>query len=948
MLVVTYLSAQTMMLRNYGVKDYGGGTQNWCIGSTANKWIVVANNSGLLIYDSRQWSKYPLPNYTTVRSVLYDDETRMLWAGGTNEFGYFEHNACHDIFYKSASDRLPLKQRQFGEIWNIVRHGGSLVFQCKDRLIVMGRDSSLHTIEARMDIDCSAVIDGRLLVAGREGLFEVEKGKCKKLPNTEALEGKDIRQMLPFGKRRMIVCTSNDGLYTYDGKATTELLPELTPFLKRNQLFCAALHDDVLAMGTVRKGLVMHNLKTGENAYANTDTGLADNTILSMCFDASGNIWLGLDYGVAYVMPSFPAKRLLGTNCHIGTGYASLVAGDNLYIGTNQGLFAISYPLGQGPTPPVPADVAGLSGQVWGLWNVGGRILCAANEGAFVIDGLKATRIEGPVGTWCFTNLNHHPQYVLGCDYKGLFVLHKADMTFAWRLKGFDENSGSMTEADDGSIWISHWQKGIYRLTLSDDCRRVEKTERFGKGNGLVMDNDNLVCKVGRQVYVSSVDGFFRYNAMSRRLEHDATMNGIFNTYGVPLRILETPEHDIWAYKPGYLAIAHPRKEGGFDIDYMSYNGILHELQMGLGHSGHLPDRQQTIFCSLGGFILADNHASCPQNTTKLMVDKISSINNGDSLLYVCHAPADDITYAIDHDNNSLRLRFIMPDYVNPGEIEYSCLLEGYDSEWSNWQTTNTKDYTRLPKGKYTFRVKARNKMSGQEQQTAITMEIKPALYETWWAYIVYILLLAAAGKAVMKAVTRRQERKIKLMEMRQAAKIRRQQAEYELEKQKLKNEQLETELKHRQSEIGDSTMNLMRKNDMLHSLDIKLSELSESVRREDAKAKITQSIRDIRHEVQANINDDEGWEKFKENFDLVYDNFMKRLTAQFPDLKKNDLKLCAYLRMGLSSKEIASLLNMSVRSIETARYRLRKKLGIGQGDNLSEFIQSLEQADEG
>ena len=110
-----------------------------------------------------------------------------------------------------------------------------------------------------MDIDCSAVIDGHLLVAGRKGLFEVEKGKCRKLPNTEALEGKEIRQMLPFGKRRMIVCTSN-----------------------------------------------------------------------------------------------------LGTNCHIGTGYASLVAGDNLYIGTNQGLFAISYPLGQGPTPPVPADVAGL------------------------------------------------------------------------------------------------------------------------------------------------------------------------------------------------------------------------------------------------------------------------------------------------------------------------------------------------------------------------------------------------------------------------------------------------------------------------------------------------------------------------------------------------------------------------------------------------------------
>ena len=63
----------------------------------------------------------------------------------------------------------------------------------------------------------------------------------------------------------------------------------------------------------------------------------------------------------------------------------------------------------------------------------------------------------------------------------------------------------------------------------------------------------------------------------------------------------------------------------------------------------------------------------------------------------------------------------------------------------------------------------------------------------------------------------------------------------------------------------------------------------------------------------------------------------------QFRDLKKNDVKLCVYLRMGLSSKEMASLLNTSVRSIETARYRLRKKLNIGSGDNLLEFISEID-----
>ncbi len=129
--------------------------------------------------------------------------------------------------------------------------------------------------------------------------------------------------------------------------------------------------------------------------------------------------------------------------------------------------------------------------------------------------------------------------------------------------------------------------------------------------------------------------------------------------------------------------------------------------------------------------------------------------------------------------------------------------------------------------------------------------------------------------------------------------------------------------------------MNLMRKNDMLQQIDENMHELSESVRRGDAKPKLTKQIQEIRKSIQDNMNDDD-------NFNMVYDDFMKVLTARFPDLKINDRKLCAYLRMGLSSKEMASLLNMPVRSIETARYRLRKKLNMTGGENLTEFIQNI------
>ena len=149
-------------------------------------------------------------------------------------------------------------------------------------------------------------------------------------------------------------------------------------------------------------------------------------------------------------------------------------------------------------------------------------------------------------------------------------------------------------------------------------------------------------------------------------------------------------------------------------------------------------------------------------------------------------------------------------------------------------------------------------------------------------------------------------------------------------------------ELKHKSSELSDSAMNLVRKNDMLQAIDQNMEQLSESVRREETKARLVKKIGDIRKEIKMHMNDDDNWNKFEENFNLVYDNFSQKIMEAFPQLKKSDLKLCVYLRMGLSSKEMASLLNTSVRSIETARYRLRKKLDIDTGSNLTDFIQSF------
>ena len=259
------------------------------------------------------------------------------------------------------------------------------------------------------------------------------------------------------------------------------------------------------------------------------------------------------------------------------------------------------------------------------------------------------------------------------------------------------------------------------------------------------------------------------------------------------------------------------------------------------------------------------------------------------------------------------------------------------------------KEYTQLPSGTYKFRVRALNRISGRTQEIEAVIKVLPAWYETWLAYIIYIVAAGLACRYVLKIIKRRTERELVRIKAEQERQMREQEIKLQVEREKrkhqlaeMRNEQLDTELKHKQSQLSDSTMNLMRKNDMLQQIDEEMATLSESMRRGDPKARLARQIQDIRKSIQTNMNDDDNWEKFEENFNMVYDDFMKTLTARFPDLKTNDRKLCAYLRMGLSSKEMASLLNTPVRSIETARYRLRKKLNLDGGENLTEFIRNI------
>ncbi len=186
-----------------------------------------------------------------------------------------------------------------------------------------------------------------------------------------------------------------------------------------------------------------------------------------------------------------------------------------------------------------------------------------------------------------------------------------------------------------------------------------------------------------------------------------------------------------------------------------------------------------------------------------------------------------------------------------------------------------------------------------------------------WTASAVGLLLLLGASAFALRQ-TRRRRRMESVLQQQEIARLR-----AEEETRRLREEKLSEELAFRSRELTSQTLHLVQKNELLQAVAERLQETGK-----DSPSQ-TQQLRSLQRLVETNLNDAEQWEDFKRHFEAVHPDFFQRLLSQNTQLTAHDLRYCAYLRLNLSSKEIAALLNVSLRGVETHRHRLRKKLAV-------------------
>jgi len=607
--------------------------------------------------------------------------------------------------------------------------------------------------------------------------------------------------------------------------------------------------------------------------------------------------------------------------------YDVLVKEDEAYIASNQGLYRIRN--------RVPELVPGLEEQAWFVGEWGKQILCGHNKGTFQISGSQASLISDVRGAMCMKEVNLEGRSFLLQGTYTFLNLYNEEPSGIWRflrsLGGFTHMVREIEMDPQGNIWVKHLRKGLFRFRINPDLKRVEDVRTYME-LGDVKDGDFSLFKINGRVVFSNGETFYTYEDMNDSIIPYESMNEQLADLKGIHSVSHAKGNLYWfvSSKMAYLVKCE-----------MNVFRIEHSIPFSLFDGLSIEERAAMVYDKESGssYLCLNNAVARIDSDSSLLYKSsirrslwISAITTESEWTGKVKRLSVQKENKIDADLNTVCFSLCYPVY-NDYTYKVRYKLEGLSDQWVEGDRSLQKKYTRLPFGAYAFKAEIYNE---NEVLASVTLpfEVLRPWYLSYWAITGYVLigvlLLLLLQYVVYQSVKKKKDRVIEQQRIAH-------QAEIEIQEKKiieLEKEQLEADLRFKSKELSGVVMTNIAHQEFLNSLkeEIQQQKLSGQYTRKNLDkllVLINQSI----------VSDEENWNMFQANFDRIHENFFRNLKQQYPDLTAGDLRFCALLRLNMPTKEIAKLLNISVRGVDAARYRLRKKFNLSQEDSLTDFM---------
>lgn len=936
---------------NYSRQAYNAGNQNWNIAQDSSGIMYFANNKGLLVFDGTAWRTYPLPGGTIVRSLAIGDSNK-IYVGGQGDFGYFSPAKNGELYYTSLKPYVPPNDNDFADVWNICIWQQRVFFRSNKRIFELER----NTITAHKSVDwayMSVTPAGPIAWDYSKGLVAYSRGEWLPVIKTGALPP-DVRltSTLLIGKDSILLCTLNHGLYILKKDTVTVFdAPGIKNIKGKNIYNATLLSPDRIALVTNMVGCIIIN-KRGEFVQRfSKKEGIQSNNILSIKMDRDKNLWLGLDNGIDLVTYSNAIKNIFPDGEDRNSGYTSILHKGQLYFGVSTGLYKVNVQGGYQDFSYTNANIEFVpktEGQVWGMSIVNDLLLVGHNRGAYQVEGNTMRVIDDKTGFWNFQPLNdaRPSSVIIAGTYNGINFYHYNNGVITNPVIHALFESARYIAINKDTIWIAHPYKGLYKVTFNAKGEPYALT--YKDTRGILSANRNHLYKILGKLVVTSDNGIFEYDNTQKDFIRSSYLEKIFGTTP-PSYLKEDQFGNLWFCRDKRVGIVD-RSSKEPKLVYISEIDDK-VMASGFEHINVIDSNNVFIAAEKGFFHVNYAEYKRSKHPLQVRIRMVRSAAQQDGTVFGGYAGGIGNTElpVIKYGDNSLHFECASNIYGQEYNTEYSYYLEGFDKDWSPWTKKTERDYTNLPEGEYTFKVKCRNATDNESAVAAWSFKVLPPWYRTWWAFLLY----AAFSFGVLYIFYKRQQEKYQRL---QQLKLREQQRKYDEEQKQLQiqhelemgksekeimrlnNEKLEAEIGHKNAELASSAMSLVQKMEILSRLKEDLVQYKNSAGTDKGSKEFQKIMRMLDKELDHDVE----WEQFANHFDTVHTNYLRKLKELCPEITASELKLAAYLRLSLSSKEIAQLMNISIRGVETSRYRLRKKLGISNEVNLFDYLISI------
>lgn len=917
-------------IQSFSKDIYHAALHNWKIEQDDRGIMYFANDGGMLTYDGAVWKTYSLPNQTTFRSLAVGKQGN-IYVGGQNDFGEFIPDEKGLWVFHSFKELIPKEHQEFEDVWDICHTGTSTYFRASNKIYEYSNGKI--SVEDSFQADFMGIANNQIIIHDyKSGLFKLENGVYQKIEGSEILANKEIANIIQL-TNTLLVATEKFGIFELRNGSIKQWENEAQTFLFDNEIRSIThLYDNRISIGTIYGGLLILNKEGKVESYINNENGLLSNSVLSQFLDRDNNLWLGLDKGINYIQTNSSFTRIFPDGKLEGAGYTAQIHQDKLYLGTNNGLYSIPWNQHNDPLHPKSFSlVNNTKGQTWGLDVIDDQLILSHSDGAFIVKENDAQQFQKDDGYWLFDELESNNKFIVAGTYHGLSLLKKEGQKwiFIQKISDLTESSRFLEEDKYGNLWVAHPYKGIYKINKSQDYK-TSNVELLGKNEGLFSNLHNHLFKIKDEIIFCAEQGFFTYNYNTGKFDPYSPFYAIFDDWTKIRRLAETPNGNIWFINSTEIGLLEIKDIG---LERKINKKVFPELKALLNGGFELiyPYDDDNVFISTErGFVhYSSNLSNTSDSSFQVILNEV--INTLPEPKIVFHGQSNNsqntpiTTYP--YNSNAFLFSFSATSYAHNHLLQYRYKLEGSSNEWSSWSKQNKKEYTNLPSGKYSFLIQAKDYQNRESDIYSYSFNIAPPWYLSNWAYLFYLGVTAF----VIFLLYKWNDKRYQDLEEDHEKTIQQNQQEIN----QLKNEKMELELEHKKRALVSSTLLLVQKNETLSEIKEELNKIKKETKNKSSQPKIDKLI----HKLQQNEILDEGWEQFMLHFNELHGDFLKRIKQAYPALTPKDLKLCGYLRMNLSTKEIASLMNVSIRGVEASRYRIRKKCALESGHNLTEFL---------